>query len=62
MSAAPPIFHFEFDGDQSKYKQHKSLWQLFLDAIQQCPKMDRLKNVIKRASVERDSYEQDLKR
>lgn len=40
----------------------QSLWMLFVEAIQRYPRMQKLKDVIDKAFVEKDSFEQDEKR
>jgi hypothetical protein len=53
-----------FEGEEGEEfllppKSDKSLWMLFLDAIQRYPRLTRLKDVIDRAGIEKNSYEQE---
>ena len=55
-----------FDNDDKDLtmepKKPVSLWTFFLDAIQRYPRFKKLKNIIERAKIEKDSYDQLVKR
>ena len=56
--------YFEDDSKELTMEPKKplSLWTLFLDAIQRYPRLKKLKNVIERSKIEKDSYDQMMKR